>query len=92
MPVKSTRRKKPVDSKLPLIRCSRCGAEITLVPNLKLLSDAIEAHIDLHMARMQNAANAEAQAEQIRDDLIKQVLEKASEQGALTTDTEKDTR
>jgi DNA-directed RNA polymerase subunit RPC12/RpoP len=91
MPVKSTCRKRTTEGKLPLIRCSRCGAEIMLVPNVKLMSDAIEAHVEMHKSKMKNLPDAEAEAEQIRDDLIRQVLDRASEQGALIANGEQDT-
>lgn len=70
--------KKVGEAGLPVIKCS-CGAEILLVPNVKLMNEAIEAHILEHTKKCSTPKEAEAEAEQIRDDLIIQVLEKASE-------------
>lgn len=86
--VKSTRKKTPIHSKLHLIKCGRCGAEIMLVRDVKLMSDAIEAHVEMHKSKMRSSSDAEAEAEQIRDDLIRQVLDMASEQGALIAEEE----
>ena len=63
---------------LPVIKCS-CGAEILLVPNVKEMNEAIEAHILEHTKKIKSLKEAEAEAERIRDDLIIKVLEKASE-------------
>jgi len=38
-------------SALPSIKCS-CGAEILLVHNVKLLSEAIEAHVEEHKQKV----------------------------------------
>jgi DNA-directed RNA polymerase subunit M/transcription elongation factor TFIIS len=63
---------------LPKIKCSSCGAEIMLVPNVKLMSEVIEAHVEKHKHKIKDPNAAEAEAESIRDDLITQILEKAS--------------
>jgi hypothetical protein len=63
---------------LPVIKCS-CGAEILLVPNVKKMNDAIEAHVLEHTKKLKNAKEAEAEAERVRSDLITKVLDKASE-------------
>jgi hypothetical protein len=70
--------KKVGEAGLPVIKCS-CGAEILLVPNVKLMNEAIEAHILEHTKKCKTLKEAEAEAEGIRDNLIIQVLEKASE-------------
>jgi len=88
MPVKPNRRNRNSEGKLPLIQCSRCGTEIMLVPNVKLMSDAIEAHVESHKSKMKKSPDAEAEAELIRGDLIRQVLDKASRQGELASDEE----
>ena len=49
-----------------------------LVPNLKLMSEAIEAHIEKHEKKVKDPREAEAEAERIRTDLIVKVLDKAS--------------
>ena len=43
------------------------------------MNEAIEAHINEHTKKLKTPKEAEAEAERIRDDLIIQVLEKASE-------------
>ena len=75
----SLRKKKIGDDKgLPVIKCPSCGKEIMLVPNVKLMSEAIEAHVETHKVQVKGRRAAEEEAERIRDDLIKQVLEKAA--------------
>ena len=65
------------DKGLPMIKCS-CEAKIMLVPNVKLMSEAIEAHVEKHKQKVKDPKAAEAEAERIRDYLIMQVLDKAS--------------
>lgn len=69
---------KPSKLNLPTIKCC-CGAEILLVPNIKLMSQAIEAHIEEHKKKMKSHKEAEAEAERIGDDLTAKVLRKAYE-------------
>jgi hypothetical protein len=66
------------DKGLPVIKCSVCGEEIMIFPNVKLMSAAIEAHVEAHKQKVKDRKAAEAEAELIRDDLIAQVLERAS--------------
>ncbi len=63
---------------LPTITCS-CGAKILLVPNIKKMSEAIEAHVESHKLRITNPARAKEESERIRNNLAKQVLDLASE-------------
>ena len=65
---------------LPFIKCE-CGRELLLIANLELMSEAIEAHISEHALTETNKATAQANSERIRDLLIRQVLEKASQIG-----------
>ena len=77
--VSNYNKKKVGDEKgLPVITCSVCGKEILLVPNVKLMSEAIDAHVENHRQKMKDAKADEKDLERIRDDLIAQVLEKAS--------------
>ena len=72
-------KKKPNDNVgLSAIKCS-CGAKILLVPNVKLMSEAIEAHVEEHKQKIKDPKEAEVEAENIRTDLIIKVLNKASE-------------
>ncbi len=73
-------KKESRNHKLPVIKCSFCGAEIILLPNVKLMSEAIEAHVQKHIQKIKDAPKAEAEAEHLRDNLITQVLDKASKQ------------
>ena len=75
MPTKATNKK--TKDKMPVIKCSSCGAEIKLVPDVKLMGEAIEAHVETHRLRAKDSAFTESQAELIRDDLIKQVFDSA---------------
>ena len=65
-------------TELPVIECS-CGAKILIVPNIKYMSTAIEAHVKEHKKKIKDPKKAEAEVEQIRDDLIGKVLDKTSE-------------
>ena len=60
-----------------MIKCSLCGAEILLVPNVRVMSEAIELHVEMHV-QMSGSKETDEEAERIRDDLITQVLKKAS--------------
>jgi hypothetical protein len=55
-----------------------CGAKIMLVPNVKLMSEAIEAHVEKHKKKIKDPSEAEAEAERVRDYLITQVFDIAS--------------
>ena len=51
-----------------------------MVPNVKLMSKAIEDHIEKkHKKKNKSIEEAEAEAERIRDILITQIFDKASE-------------
>jgi hypothetical protein len=50
-----------------------------MVPNVKAMSDAIEIHVESHIKKEKDPAKATVDAERIRNDLITQVLKKASE-------------
>ena len=63
---------------LPLITCS-CGAKILLVPDVKIMSKAIEAHVAKHAEKVKDPKGAKVEAERLRDELITQVFEKASQ-------------
>lgn len=49
-----------------------------LVPNVKLMSEVIEAHVEKHKQKAKDPKAAQEIAECVRDDLITQVLKKAS--------------
>lgn len=66
------------NSRLPIVKCS-CGAEILLIPDVKKMNQAIEAHILEHTKSIKNAKEAEAEAERVRSELILKVLDLASE-------------
>jgi hypothetical protein len=72
--VNSSESKRKCKQRLPLIRCS-CGAEILLVPNVKMMGEAIENHADAHKQKVKD--HEEAEAERVRNDLIVKTLEKA---------------
>ena len=62
---------------LSAIKCL-CGAVILLVPNVKAMSVAIESHVAKHLLKVEDAKEAQTEAERIRNDLITKILEKAS--------------
>jgi hypothetical protein len=80
LPTDLTGKENSVNAKLSFIKCGSCGAETAVVPNVKLMSEAIEAHVEQHRSKLRNSFKAEAEAEQIRDELITQVFEAASKQ------------
>jgi len=43
-----------------------------MVPNVKVMSEAIEAHLAVHTKKVKDQKEAEAEAERVRDDLIVQ--------------------
>jgi hypothetical protein len=63
------------------IKCF-CGAEILMLPDLKLMASAIEKHVSWHKEKIKDKAQAELEAKRIRDFLNMQVLKKASETSA----------
>jgi len=58
------------------IKCE-CGAEILLLPDLKVMNHAIEVHVSKHREKEKNADKGEAESRRIQDLLITQVFEKA---------------
>jgi hypothetical protein len=72
-------KKKIGDAKLlPIIKCSSCEAKIMLVPNVKLMSEVIEAHVEEHKQKVKDPEAAQEIVDRVRDDLITKVLKKAS--------------
>lgn len=65
---------------LPLLKCE-CGAEILLLPDLKVMNHAIEVHVSEHRKKERDPHKAAVTAAHIREILIKQLLKKASEVG-----------
>ena len=60
------------------VKCE-CGTEILLLPNVKTMGNAIEAHVTQHIQKLKTPANAAAaEAESLRDTLIAQVFSKLS--------------
>ena len=78
--VKVAKKKKQISDGLHVVKCE-CGVEILMVPDVKLMGDAIEAHAELHRRKVKNPEKAESEAERIRDCLTAQVLEKAADSG-----------
>ena len=56
------------------IKCY-CGTKITVVPNIKAMSKAIEDHVEKHRQKIKNQKAAETEANRICDDLIAQMFE-----------------
>lgn len=63
---------------LETVTCE-CGEEILLVPDLKAMSNAIELHVTLHLQKLKAPVCNDAEAERLKDNLIAQVLRKASQ-------------
>ena len=64
---------------LPHITCSLCGTKILLIPDVKFMGNAIETHVEEHLRKVKDPAQAQAEAENIYFDLISQVFNKATE-------------
>ncbi len=77
MPTNATK-KRIVDKKGSIIIRCVCGFEIKLVPNAKVMSAAIEAHMEEHKQKVADPVASQAEAERIGDYLITQVFEGAS--------------
>ncbi|MCW4019447.1 MAG: hypothetical protein NWF00_12355 [Candidatus Bathyarchaeota archaeon] len=67
-------------ARLPLIKCE-CGAEILVVPDVKVMSECIEMHLMWHKQKIYDPAQARLEAERIREGLIEQILKIACQQG-----------
>ena len=78
MPVRNSEKKINESPSLPIIRCSFCGQKILLVPNVKLMSEALEAHAIEHAKKIRDPKEAETEAGRILDSLIVKVLKRAS--------------
>jgi len=72
--VHTSERKQKRKAELTIIRCS-CGVEILLVPNIKLMGEAIKNHADAHKQKVKDPE--EAEAERTQNELIVKILEKA---------------
>jgi hypothetical protein len=59
------------------IRC-KCGFQILIVPNLRMMTKAIEAHAALHGEREKDPAKDNSEQQRIELDLIAQTLEAAA--------------
>ncbi len=78
MPSNTQKKKKADATHLPVIECF-CGAKILLVPNVKQMSEAIEAHTEEHIKKLKTQKEKDEEAERVRDDLISKVLARACE-------------
>ena len=56
-----------------------CGHEILLVPDIKVMSKAIDAHAEEHKQKVKDPKASKAENERIIDYLIEQVFDKANE-------------
>ena len=77
MSIRIPKKKSVGEDGLSAVKCL-CGAVILLVPNVKMMSKAIEEHVAKHQQKVKDPKEAQAEAERIRDDLISKILEKAS--------------
>ena len=65
------------DKELPVIKCY-CGFKILLIPNVKEMSKAIDAHVAEHKKKTKDPLRAEHEAEAIENYLIKQLFDATS--------------
>jgi hypothetical protein len=73
-----TSKKRNIDKKDSIIIGCVCGFEIMLVPNARVMIDAIEAHMVAHKQKVADPKASQAEANRIGDYLITQVFEEAS--------------
>ena len=60
------------------IKCPECGEEILMVPRLRMMSDAIEAHVQMHKEMLRGKpVKVHHKAILIRLALVEQVLQLA---------------
>lgn len=64
--------------RLPVITCSFCGAKILFISDVKVMGEAIEAHVEEHMQKSKDPTKSAQEAERIYIDLISQVFDIAS--------------
>ncbi len=65
--------------RLPTIRCE-CGTQILLLPDLKIMDHAIRVHVDYHISKEKDKHKKTAKATHIRQILVEQLFETASNQ------------
>jgi len=63
---------------LRIIRC-QCGVEILVLPDLKAMNHAIEVHVAEHREKEKTRQKKDEAASCVRQVLIEQLFEKASE-------------
>ena len=51
-----------------------------MVPDARQMSEAIEAHVEAHVKKIENQKEANVEAERIRDDLIAKAFSKACDE------------
>lgn len=78
MPSNALRNKKLPSESMSMIECF-CGKKILLVPDIKKMGAAIEAHAKEHAMNFSTEKEREEEAERVRDYLIVKVLAEASE-------------
>ena len=59
---------------LPVIECS-CGYKILIIPSLKAMRVAIDAHVKTHELKIKDPDKAVRVADRVRSNLIEQVFE-----------------
>ncbi len=56
-----------------------CGTEILLIPDVKAMSEAIEAHVVSHIKRIESSEEKTSEENRIREALVVQVFRISSE-------------
>jgi hypothetical protein len=69
----TNRKKMRFQRRMDRIKCE-CGAEISLLPDVRAMGEAIESHIALHIEGVKGPACTTVEAERLRYALIVQVL------------------
>jgi len=70
------RNKTDAEKKLHKITCT-CGAEILLIPDVQMMNEAIERHVEEHKSNLPPKERSDYE-QKIRDYLISQIFEKVS--------------
>jgi len=77
--VSSSKKENGSKKELPIIKCF-CGAKILLVSNVKLMSKAIDTHVEKHKRKVKDPAEAEKESDKVSEYLIMQLFEKVSKE------------
>lgn len=68
-------RQDTLEERLLVLKCE-CGSKILLIPDVEVMSKAIENHVKEHRKQESDPIKAEAIARRVENNLIQQLLQK----------------